>query len=351
METSIPIYIINLKRNPERKIFMQRQLDALNLNYQFVDAIDKFDIESSRYRAQLAQSLNIEPSALEYKYSKVVHQSKTDKKYKDEGSGRIACLLSHIKTYNLMHENNDEMACVLEDDAILLPTFREVLNIQVELEWDILLLASLPLSGSIPFSKDIIQRNYKHIRFFNKDLLFISRKIKNDSSRTKQEYLIKRLLDAYGLSLHLYPKQSSIMIKALQDSNALCAEMLATVAPENRRFSIVKHRQYIKYKTLCKCIKVYTLSRFGALPEKPILKISDHHCIAKPKLKPISSTAYLLKREMAMKWVQYAFSENLLAIDEIPWELYKNEQVKLRLITPPYATTSYHYLIYSCRRQ
>ena len=28
----LPIYIISLKRTPERRLYMQRQLDALNLN-------------------------------------------------------------------------------------------------------------------------------------------------------------------------------------------------------------------------------------------------------------------------------------------------------------------------------
>ena len=42
----LPIYIISLKRTPERRLYMQRQLDALNLNYQFVEAIDKYDLYS-----------------------------------------------------------------------------------------------------------------------------------------------------------------------------------------------------------------------------------------------------------------------------------------------------------------
>ena len=122
MKISVPIYVINLKRNPERRLFIQRQLDALNLNYQFVDAVDKFDLESSEYRARISRILGIDEANLRYKYSKF------DKKYRLKGLGHIACLLSHIKTYNLILENNDDIACILEDDAVLLPTFPAILS-------------------------------------------------------------------------------------------------------------------------------------------------------------------------------------------------------------------------------
>ena len=60
--------------------------------------------------------------------------------------------------------------------------------------------------------------------------------------------------------------------------------------------------------------------------------------------------AYLVKQSAVIKWKRKVLTKNPLAIDEIPWELYKNEQVKLRLITPPCTTVTYNYLIYSIRR-
>ena len=88
-----PTYVINLKRNPERKLFIQRQLDAFNLNYQLVDAIDKYDLESPKYRFQTAQSLGMDESNLEYKYAQITQSSKGHKGYNSEGLGRLACLL------------------------------------------------------------------------------------------------------------------------------------------------------------------------------------------------------------------------------------------------------------------
>ena len=50
-----------------------------------------------------------------------------------------------------------------------------------------------------------------------------------------------------------------------------------------------------------------------------------------------------------MKWKREALAPDLLVIDEIPWKLYKNEQVKLRIVTPPCATATYAYIRFSSR--
>ena len=335
MKISIPIYVINLKRNPERRLFIQRQLDALNLNYQFVSAIDKFDLESSEYRARISRILGIDEANLEYKFSKF------DKEYRLEGLGNIACLLSHIKTYDLIIKNDIDMACILEDDITLLPTFPEILQTVAKLEWDILLFASLPTD----FPTDLIQQErIKYIRIFDNDLLFFSSK--------QKDCRIKNLLEEYGFSPRLYPQLSEIFEKVLQEYDARYSGIIKTLMPANRRLFWVKHEQYIKYRILRKALKEYTFIQFGALPEKSSLDlITGHHCIAKPKYKPFSATAYLVKQSMAMKWKHKALDKNSLAIDEVPWELYRNEQVKLRLISPPCATAAYNYTIYSARRR
>ena len=50
-----------------------------------------------------------------------------------------------------------------------------------------------------------------------------------------------------------------------------------------------------------------------------------------------------------MKWKRKALAPDILAIDQIPWRLYKNEQVKLRIVTLPCATATYSYLVHSVR--
>ena len=331
---------------------MQRQLDALRLEYSFVDVdvIDKYELESKTYRNRIARLLDIDEAVLERKYDAVISKAK-DERRKNDSLGGIASTLSHIQIYNSMVKNDIAAACILEDDAALLPTFPEILKTAAELEWDILMLTSQTVGSN----DNLIQPNYikriKHIRVFNKDLLFIRKKIKNCSAVKKQKSRLERLLKEYGFNA-LMPEQSEVFVKALQEHDTKYEEIIKTIAPDNRRLSLVKHEQYRIYKTLRKFIKIYTLTQLGALPDKDSLElITKHHYIAKLRIEPLSTMAYLLKQSAAMKLKQQALAENSSAIDEIPWQLYRNEQVKLRLITPPCATAAYHYLNYSTRRR
>ena len=345
MNPQIPIYIVNLKRNPERRLFIQRQLDAFNLNYQFVDAVDKYDLKFPEDRIRIAQSLGIDESILENKYNAILGYVQTRDKRKVEHErqenanlGPFACLLSHIKIYDLIIKNDIGTACILEDDGTLLPTFPKILKTAAKLEWDILMLASLPSF----FPPYLIQSKHikKSIRIFDRELLFF-----NSRSR---DYLIKGLLKIYDCSSRLHPKRSGIFEKALQEYDTRYSEIIKIIASGNCCLSLVTCKQRMKYRQLQAHLNMYISAQFGGFPEKSSLDwITDHHCIAKPEHKPFSTMAYLVKQSTAMKWKCKALDENPLVIDEIPWELYRNEQVKLRLITPPCITVDYNYYTYS----
>ena len=126
-----PIYVINLQRTPERKLYMQRQLDALNLKYQFVEAVDKYKLDSKIERTVIARQLGISELNMESLYKACIATK--------VGTGTLACTLSHTKIYNLMIENNISKACVLEDDAYILPVFPEILIDAQKVPWDILM--------------------------------------------------------------------------------------------------------------------------------------------------------------------------------------------------------------------
>ena len=355
----IPIYIINLKRNPERKLFMQRQLDALGLKYSFVDVdiFDRYELRSKTYRNRIANLLDIDEAVLERKC-----QAQKGRRW-----ANIAIMLSHVQIYNSMIKNDIPVACILEDDATLLPTFPEILKTATKLEWDILMLASQPTG----YHGNLIQLNHTKgmvflqkmftkmfslgrkigVPLFNEYLLFISKKTENYNTAKKQKSRLERFLTKYGINARLRPEQSENFAKILQEYDTKYAELIKTIIPDNRQLSLIKHEQHIRYRTLHEHIKTYTLIQFGALPDKSSLElITKHHCIAKPRNTPLSTTAYMLKQSVAMKWKQQALAENPSPIDEIPWRLYKNEQVRLRIITPPCATATYHYLKYSAHR-
>ena len=197
MVTFPPIYIINLKRTPERRLYMQRQIDTLGLEYKFADAIDKHELESTAHRIRIAQSLGIDKAFIENKYAGIADHAKNeqDKNWRNRKLGTLAIILSHIRIYDLMIKNGIDCACILEDDAKLLPIFPEVLKITPKLEWDILLLAHC----SNKFSK-ILKKRIKRIRIFNKNLLFLSRRSKKTpTTQNEKDYRIKSLVEEYGI--------------------------------------------------------------------------------------------------------------------------------------------------------
>ena len=344
-----PVYVINLKRTPERKLHMQRQLDTFGLEYEFVDVddIDKYEMQSAAYRMQIAQSLGIDNALLESKYTAIVDHAKTkkDKNWKNAALGGLATALSHIKIYDLMVRNGIEWACILEDDATLLPTFLEILEIASKLEWDILLLSHC--QDKLP----ILKKRIKHVRMFSKDLLFLGRQLKGAPiTRKGKDYRIKRLVKECGFDSRIYFKPSESFADVIKEYDSKYTEIAKTIMPANRHIFMLEHERYKEYKTLYRYLRRYIPARFGALPEKTSLNlITEHHCIAEPKYEPYLTVAYLVNQLTAMKWKRLALANNILAIDQVPWWLYKNEQAKLRIITPPCATPTYSSFKYSVR--
>ena len=112
---------------------MQRQLDSFGLDYQWIEAVDAYDFSDT-------ELMGVD----------------REDKYQPTAMG---CLLSHVKFYDRMIENNHPMACVLEDDVQLLPTFPDILNYEKlsKEDWNILLLAH-----SSMITKHLIKQYYKY---------------------------------------------------------------------------------------------------------------------------------------------------------------------------------------------
>ena len=352
MTTLPPVYVITLKRTPERRLHIQRQLDALDLEHELVDVddIDKYEMKSKAYRMQIAQSLGVDKSLLENKYAAIVNHAKTkqDKNWENDHLGSLAITLSHIRIYDLMVKNGIDWACILEDDAMLLPTFPEILRIAPKLEWDILLLVNQP-TNYYPLKYLVKKRPIK--RLLSRYLLSLGYLVNNFSTK-QRVYQIKSLLEDYGIDSNLYPRQLERIIEVRKEYIIRYKKIVKKVLLEKL------HSPWIDFSycermhgKLYEALEFHTVIQFGALPEKSSLQpLNEHHCIAKPKYQPYSTTGYLVNQSSAMKWKRKALAPNIMAIDEIPWGLYKNEQVKLRIVTPPCATATYEYLRFSARR-
>ena len=348
-----PIYIVNLKRTPERRLYMQRQLSALGLEYEFVDAIDKYGLESKANRMQIAQSLGIDESSIENKYAAIVDHAKTEKgkNYENANLGPLAVSLSHIKIYNLMVKDGIEWACILEDDATLLPTFPEVLRIAPQLDWDIVLLASQPC-GFWPLIDLVQTKPIRYLLFLRKLIKYLLSLNHRGNSSKQRAYQVKRLLKVYGIDSHLHLRQSERIAQIYEEYDMKFEEIMKMAMPQKLRLSWTELRYFRKkHSKLYGALVFYTSIQLGALPEKNSLEsINEHHRIAKPKYCPLTTTAYLVNQRAAMKWKHGTLAPNILALDQIPWELYKNEQVQLRIVSPPCATATYSYLAHSANR-
>ena len=133
MSSPFPIFVINLKRSPNRKANISKQLDALGLDYQFIEAVD-----GSQFT----------PHEIVEKYGEQVFYTNTYN-HQRMTLGSLGCLFSHIKFYEVMIENNIPIACVLEDDAELSPRLPEVLNAPAlqQVPWGTLLLGHYSMYG------------------------------------------------------------------------------------------------------------------------------------------------------------------------------------------------------------
>ena len=348
---SCPIYIINLKRNPERRLYMQRQLDAFGLDYRFVevDFFDKYELESKAYRIRVAQMLGIEEQALENKYAAVINSVKNKPNRKYNQLAILAVGLSHLKVYSLMIKNNHEMACILEDDAKLSPTFPDVLKAVPDLKWDILQFCHQPKNISA----------YTCYKTQSPDLTILRRLFRKNHNE-----LDEQLIRKYGFDSQGYTKPAAYVTKTIQLYRkryksiywSLIPEIILSVFIPNiiRNFLVSESHLSYKYEEAKRSnhlLNINTIIELGVFPEKPNPDlITEHHCIAEPRERIVSTTAYLVRQSAITKWKQELLSENTLAVDEIPWRLYEDGQVKLCIISPPCVTAAYHYLKYTVRR-
>lgn len=96
----IPVWIINLKRDTEKLIFMQTQMQRLGIDYQIIEAIDGRSLDEDQ-KAPYSRSIALRDFGRELT------------------PGEIGCALTHIRIWNLMVERNIDELLILEDDVHL----------------------------------------------------------------------------------------------------------------------------------------------------------------------------------------------------------------------------------------
>lgn len=90
------IQVINLRRRPDRRDFMDGQAERLGLAFDYLDAVDAKNTDMTAHRRNAASG-------------PLGHLS----------DGDLCCFLSHRKAWQNIHQGSDPFGVILEDDAVL----------------------------------------------------------------------------------------------------------------------------------------------------------------------------------------------------------------------------------------
>lgn len=220
---NIPIFIINLPRDPERKEFMGTQMDKLALSHEFVTGFTGHD-------ENVMKSCDDEMSS---KYNNSVLTK-----------GEKGCAYSHRYIYEKMVIENIRCALIMEDDAILPNDFKEILEKEVNRKnknWDWL---SFEYPTGVPFIKKWIKVSinqikarpilapYIFLKFFYIFFLFLYEYIR-DLITSKFEFLSGPkifLRPLYHASNYLITKEGAKKLIALSDPIIFSADRLPNQA-------------------------------------------------------------------------------------------------------------------------
>ena len=108
MDQNIPILVVNLTRSKERRVYMQEQLDAFGVRYEFYPAVD-------------GNALTPQQRAC-YSEEKSVRHTK-----RSLTNGEIGCALSHLQIYEKMVAEDIAELLILEDDAVIKKDFFSII--------------------------------------------------------------------------------------------------------------------------------------------------------------------------------------------------------------------------------
>ena len=96
---NIPIYFINMDKNPDRKEFMENQLQKFSNNFNRIKGFNGYKIKNKLYDTVEGVTFR--------------------NNYVDLSNAEIGCLMSHIIAIKTAYDNGNDIALILEDDTIV----------------------------------------------------------------------------------------------------------------------------------------------------------------------------------------------------------------------------------------
>ena len=160
------IYVISLCKDKERRQSIDRRLKAIDMPYQFFDALDGKLIKHIFKKLNNSYFVN---------------------------SNYLACNLSHISVYNDAIINNYKKILILEDDAIPHKNYNDLIKIIEIPEYDLLYF------GWIPLSEDCQYWNYNLIndKFINAHI-FNAQNLWSLYAYSITDNLMKKMVELYS---------------------------------------------------------------------------------------------------------------------------------------------------------
>lgn len=122
MTQPCPIFVVSLPGADQRRAGIAAQLQALGLSFEFIDGVRGSALSAEERAAQVGPLAKMQEHI-----------------GRGMGDGEIGCALSHQRIYERVLVEGHDYAMVLEDDALLLPGFREALEAAVKEELDLLI--------------------------------------------------------------------------------------------------------------------------------------------------------------------------------------------------------------------
>lgn len=124
LQNNIKIFIINLKKDTEKKEYMQKLCIKYNIHAEFIEAVEGVSLS-------------------EKGISKIYSEKKSiDTIGRELSRGEIGCALSHKSIYEKIVNKDIEVALILEDDIFFDRKLLDILDLKdsIEDKWDLTLL-------------------------------------------------------------------------------------------------------------------------------------------------------------------------------------------------------------------
>jgi GR25 family glycosyltransferase involved in LPS biosynthesis len=153
----IPIYYINMDKNPERREFMENQLHSYSSNITRITGYNGYKIKN--LKMDTVDGISFFNNYSELKKSE------------------IGCLMSHLITIKTAYDKGDEVALILEDDTVidlinLLDFEFETIYKKAPSDWEMVSLFHMSKWNSEFLKKVYHSEEYQYLRHNNIDYLY-----------------------------------------------------------------------------------------------------------------------------------------------------------------------------------